>query len=245
MQKIVESIRSVMRRFSPPSAGGELQYLWRLVKPLMRVFWLIWVKVFWNRWRLFVNSHKRVRKLEIGPGSAPLEGFETLDVAPRLSIDYLYDASKRLPFRDNTFDFIYASHVLEHLPWFKIPQVLKEWVRVLKPGGVLEVWVPDGLKICKAFVDAEEGNNYTHLNGWYRFNPDKDPCIWASGRIYSYGDGTSALKHPNWHRALFSPRYLKKVMEQAGLVDVEILPWEKARKPDHGWINLGARGCKP
>ena len=63
-------------------------------------------------------------------------------------MDYVYDAGKPLPFEDNTFDLVYASHVLEHIPWYKVEEVVKEWVRILKPGGVLEVWVPDGLKIC-------------------------------------------------------------------------------------------------
>lgn len=44
---------------------------------------------------------------------------------------------------------LYASHVLEHIPWYKTEEVLREWVRVLKPGGVLEVWVPDRLKYAR------------------------------------------------------------------------------------------------
>ena len=157
----------------------------------------------------------------------------------------MLDATKALPFADETFDLIYASHVLEHVAWYQLESVLAEWVRILKVGGSIEVWLPDGLKICKAFVDAEShGDNYVDQDGWYRFNPDKDPCLWASGRIFSYGDGTGCPKSPNWHRAVFSPRYLKVLLEKAGLHDVQELQHSEVRGYDHGWINLGMKGRK-
>jgi SAM-dependent methyltransferase len=185
------------------------------------------------------------RKLEIGPGGTRLEGFETLNILPGRNVDYLWDATKKLPFSDSTFTLIYASHILEHVPWYQVESVMTEWVRVLAPRGSLEIWVPDGLKICKAFVDAElNERNYIEEDGWYRFNPEKDVCKWASGRLFTYGDGTGSPGHPNWHRGLFSPRYLHHVMEKAGLENVRPLERQEVRGYDHGWINLGATGNK-
>ena len=206
----------------------------------------MWGKVIKNRFSLWRNVKKSVRCLEIGSGNNRLPGFETLDIVGGRNVDYVADATKRLPFRDCTFDLIYASHVLEHIPWYKTEEVLREWVRVLKSGGVLEVWVPDGLKICKALVDAEQlGINAIDKDGWYKFNPLKDPCVWAAGRLYTYGDGTGNPNHPNWHRAIFTPRYLKEVFERVGLVEVRELNRSEVRGYDHGWINLGMRGKKP
>lgn len=45
-----------------------------------------------------------------------------------------------LPFDNNTFERLIASHVLEHLPFPRL--VIQEWVRVLKPGGVLSLILP-------------------------------------------------------------------------------------------------------
>ena len=42
---------------------------------------------------------------------------------------------------DGTYDFVYSSHCLEHMK--DIPLALKHWARVLKPGGVLYITVPD------------------------------------------------------------------------------------------------------
>src|SRR5687768_10744872 len=106
-----------------------------------------------NKWR---NSRKDRRFLEIGPGGERIPGFETLDVISGSKVDYVADASKRLPFPDATYDLVYASHILEHVPWYQLDRAVREWVRIIKRGGALEVWVPDGVKIAKAFAGAEE-----------------------------------------------------------------------------------------
>jgi SAM-dependent methyltransferase len=186
---------------------------------------------------------QRNRKLEIGPGPRPVPGFETLNVVTGPGVTYVGDAS-RLAFPDGTFSVVYASHIIEHIPWYQVEGALVEWARVLATGGRLEVWTPNGFKIAKAFVEAEEtGSTEFHQDGWWRFNNDKDPCRWMSGRMFSYGDGSGG-NHPNWHRSLFSPRYLMHLFESVGLVDVHEMDRSRVRGNDHGWINLGVRGTK-
>ena len=196
--------------------------------------------------RLAGQRGKPVRRLEIGPGRYRVPGFETLNVVAGLDVDYIADAADRLPIEDEAFDLVYASHVLEHIPWYQTKAALAEWVRVIKPGGRLEIWVPDGLKIARAFVDAEDtASRAFEADGWWQFNTDKDPCIWMSGRCFSFGDGTGKADDPNWHRALFSDRLLRQLLTEAGLTDVHPLPAGSARVHDHGWINLGVTGTKP
>ena len=191
------------------------------------------------------NRHASERKLEIGPGKSRIPGFETLNIVASPNADYVVDASKPLPFADSTFEVIYASHVLEHFPWYQTDAVLNEWSRVLAPGGQLEIWVPDGLRICKALVDFEcQGDDSTHEDGWYRHNEEEDVCKWASGRVFSYGDWTGRGSSPNWHRALFTPSYLQRALTKAGLTDVRRLSSSEVRGYDHGWINLGMCGTK-
>lgn len=201
--------------------------------------WLI------TRANLAKNRAKPNRFLEIGPGDERIAGFETLNIVRTQNVDYVLDAAAPLPFADNSFDLIYSSHSLEHVPWYLVETTLREWVRILKVGGRLEIWVPDGLKICKALVDYEiSGDDYTAKDGWYKFNSEKDPCVWAAGRLFTYGDGAGRKDHPNWHRALFTPRYLSWILEVAGLVDLQMLDNTAVRGHDHGWINLGMTGVK-
>ena len=221
----------------------------RIRRPLKRAYYLALAPLYalvlnpLNRSR---NAAKRERRLEIGPGPRRIEGFETLNVVGGRDTDYVYDAAKRLPFANGTFSLIYASHVLEHVPWYRVEECLKEWVRILKPGGSIEIWVPDGLKIARCFVEAEtNGSAEFQQDGWFRFNENHDPCLWAAGRFFSYGDGTGNKNDPNWHLAIFSPRYLKEAMERAGLVEVGVNERASVRGYDHGWINLGMKGRKP
>lgn len=220
----------------------------RVLKPLYPILSpCIWVthKLVITPLNIFKNSSKPRRMLEIGPGPTRIHGFETLNIKAALNVDYVVNASKHLPFPAGTFDLIYASHVLEHISWYQVQDVLREWVRVLKPRGQLEIWIPNGLLIAKTFVDAETiGKNEIHQDGWYRLNPEYDTCVWANGRIFSYGDGDGRKGSPNWHMSLFSPRYLHLIMERAGLVTIERLDRAEVRSHDHGWINLGFRGTK-
>ena len=60
--------------------------------------------------------------------------------------DYPHLDSKdilNLPYKDDTVDLIYASHVLEYFDIVEVKEVLREWRRVLKPGGELRIAVPD------------------------------------------------------------------------------------------------------
>jgi len=217
----------------------------QLLRRTARAFYFSLSSPFKTHFNLSRNSHKSKRFLEIGPGSTRIPNFETLNIVNGRNVDYVWDAGKILPFPNNTFDVIYASHILEHIPWYQTREVLGEWVRILKSGGALEVWVPDGLKICQAFVEAEINNSTIYKDdGWFRFNDEQDPCKWAAGRIFTYGDGGGRINHPNWHRALFSPRYLKEVFQSVGLSHVEEMSPSNVRGYDHGWINLGIRGIK-
>lgn len=205
---------------------------------------IAWLKTKRN---LYNNLKKENRMLEIGPGVPRITGFETVNLINTSETDYIVDAAKRLPFSDNTFSVIYASHVLEHTVWYQLDDTIKEWVRILAPAGKLEIWVPDGYKICKAFVECEDKktNKYIMSDGWFRFNEEKDPCIWANGRIFTYGDGTGNLLNPNWHHSIFSYRYLKILLSRNGLINIRRLHKTEVRGYDHGWINLGIVGEKP
>lgn len=191
------------------------------------------------------NQSKKYRMLEIGPGLNRLSDFETLNIIDGKDIDYICDITKSLPFKDNSFDIIYASHVLEHVPWFLQKKIFMELYRILKPHGVLEVWVPDALKIVTTVYDYEtKGIDNIHLDGWYRFNEEKDVITWANGRIFTYGDGTANVCHHNWHKTIYTPKYLQNLFIQSGFSEVRPMSSQEVRGVDHGWINLGIKGIK-
>jgi predicted SAM-dependent methyltransferase len=93
------------------------------------------------------------RKLHIG-GQVRTPGWEVLDANPGPCVDHVSNASNLHAFVDNTFEQIYASHVVEHFDYKdQLIETLKEWRRVLRPAGTLCVSVPDLDVLARLFVD--------------------------------------------------------------------------------------------
>jgi len=176
-----------------------------------------------------------MRKLEIGSGKRPMKGYEHLDIVGYRHVDHICDASQPLPFLDGEFDAVYSSHVLEHIAWYKVDTVMAEWVRILAPGGEIDISVPNGLTIAAAIFEAESGGN-PH-NSWRFRNPDNCPYRWVAGQLYN---GGKKGEPQDFHRAIFTPRYLRQVMERAGVVDI----WRDHKPPMGRGNNLRLRGVK-
>ena len=82
-------------------------------------------------------------KLHLGCGDVRLEGFINIDIRETPATDKVLDISNLAEFGDNSIDTVYASHVLEHFSFTIVPNVLREWQRVLRKSGELILRVPD------------------------------------------------------------------------------------------------------
>lgn len=83
------------------------------------------------------------RRLHIG-GREQRPGWEILNILPGPAVDHVGDAVDLGRFPDGCFAEVYASHVLEHFDYREaLLAALREWHRVLSPGGVLHLSVPD------------------------------------------------------------------------------------------------------
>lgn len=65
----------------------------------------------------------------------------------------VHDLSKGIPFDTNSVDAVYHSHTLEHLDRDLAETMLKEVLRVLKPGGIHRIVVPDFERRCRSYVE--------------------------------------------------------------------------------------------
>jgi len=134
-------------------------------------------------------------KLAFGVGHLDLHdlGYKNVDIRPFDHIDVQCDLSAiHLPFEDDYADEILADSLLEHFhagdynniarPYANTVRILKEWIRILKPGGVLSMKVPNvhglahnylntGMDIFEFFNYIYGGQDYpenTHLAGFDR-----------------------------------------------------------------------------
>lgn len=79
-----------------------------------------------------------------------------IDVRKFAHVDYVTSADKLDMFGNDSVDLIYNCHVLEHFGRHQIEDVLKEWYRVLKPGGILRIAVPDFEKLVEVYLKTRD-----------------------------------------------------------------------------------------
>ncbi len=95
-------------------------------------------------------------KLHIGCGDKYLPGYKHLDARKFPHVEYVSKAEDLSAFADESIEEIYACHILEHFPRAAILTVLREWNRVLKPGGILRLAVPDFEAIVQEYLDSHD-----------------------------------------------------------------------------------------
>lgn len=90
--------------------------------------------------------------INLGCGNTYHSDWVNIDFSPRQPDLLGYDLCREIPFPDETFMVVYHSHLLEHLPKKMALPFLKECFRVLRPGGVLRLAVPDMEGIARAYL---------------------------------------------------------------------------------------------
>jgi predicted SAM-dependent methyltransferase len=96
-------------------------------------------------------------KLHLG-GKQPHPDWKIFDIEPRPEVDFIGNASDLSQFENDSITAIYASHILEHFYHAidnELINTLKEWHRVLKPGGQLFISVPDLRTVCWLYLHPE------------------------------------------------------------------------------------------
>jgi len=102
------------------------------------------------------NKNTKKIKLHLGCGIRYIPDFIHIDIRKFPHIDYVTSVDKLDMFKDNSVDLIYACHLLEHFRRNQIENVLKEWYRVLKPGGILRLAVPDFEKLVEVYFKYKD-----------------------------------------------------------------------------------------
>lgn len=80
--------------------------------------------------------------LHIGCGDVYFDGWVNIDISSSKA-DLNYDLRKPLPYNENTVDFIYNEHFIEHLTVQDGLKVLSDFNRILKKGRVLRIATPN------------------------------------------------------------------------------------------------------
>ncbi len=90
-------------------------------------------------------------KIHLGCGKRQMPGYLHVDLADFPHIDHQHDVRSLPMLDDDSARLIYASHTLEYFDREEVGDVLAEWRRVLQPGGVLRLAVPDFAALCAVY----------------------------------------------------------------------------------------------
>jgi predicted SAM-dependent methyltransferase len=136
--------------------------------------------------------------LHLGCGNINHPAFINIDGFPAKHIHYVTRIDKLSQFPDDSVDLVYACHCLEHFSHRQLINILKEWRRVLKKGGILRVSVPDFNSMVELYLATGRDIQYVlaPLTG---------------GQDYKY----------NYHMTIFNEEFLSRLFFEAGFVRVQ------------------------
>ena len=158
---------------------------------------------------------KELIKLNLGCWKRNIPGFINVDQCNMPHIHYQRNVDDLSIFENESAELIYASHVFEYFDRVKGVEVLKEWFRVLAPGGVLRIAVPDFQKIVviyNLFKDIQK----------------------TLGLLYGkmevqVGDNWETI----YHKTVYDYESLKEILEAAGFTNVRRYDWKKTIHKDY------------
>jgi predicted SAM-dependent methyltransferase len=99
-------------------------------------------------------------KLHVGCGKRLIPGFVHIDQVAFAHVDHVQDIRRLANFADNSASLIYACQVIEYFDYEEVIGVLTDWRRVLAPGGVLRLSVPNFAVICNPMSQASRSINF-------------------------------------------------------------------------------------
>lgn len=152
-------------------------------------------------------------KLHLGCGGKYIPGFEHIDSTHYRHLAHCADVSKLTMYADESVGLIYASHVLEHFGRHEYKHVLKEWHRVLCPGGVLRLAVPDFSAVAALYYEQGLLDGLSGLVG-----------------LVSGGQRDAS----DYHKMIFDERLLGQALQEVGFKQVRRWDW---RLTDHAQID--------
>ncbi len=142
-----------------------------------------------------------------------IPGYIHVDIMDAPHIDHRCLVDKLHDFTTQSVSLIYASHVLEHFGRYEVEGVLREWHRVLAPGGVLRIAVPD-------FAAVVEMYEYEGL---------KDGRSGLVGLICG-----GQRDEFDFHKIIFDEPFLTYLLTKAGFHDIHHWDW---RNTEHAHID--------
>lgn len=102
-------------------------------------------------------ARQRHLRVNLGSGGTGTDGWINIDIGRSHADQTLpWDIRRGLPFSDDSVAMMRAEHVIEHIEFREdLPRLLSEVHRVLEPGGVIRIVVPDAERWIAAYASGD------------------------------------------------------------------------------------------
>jgi SAM-dependent methyltransferase len=155
----------------------------------------------------------RPLRVEVGGGAFPTPGYLHVDISPRARhLEYVAPAW-RLPFATASVAELLAVHVLEHVHPSAVQRTLREWRRVLRPTGYVQLHVPNAEAIFREYLDGTPGWKWA-LIGSGLFGMYGGPSVRA-------GEDLNVRAHQPDHKAIYDFALIEHELLRAGFARAE------------------------
>lgn len=163
------------------------------------------------------------KKYNLGCGTALYEDYLNVGYWTQLQSGVIYkdlngtsntfmlnhDLNNGTPANDNTLDVVYHSHMLEHLTFSEGISFIKECFRVLRPGGIMRLLVPDLELWAKAYLSKDK-----HFLGEYQKTLDSN-TYFTPGAIFM------GMLHNHGHKMGYDFETVFWLLQESGFVDIQ------------------------
>jgi len=143
-------------------------------------------------------------KLHLGCGPKHFKGWFHVDALEYPHVNHQGAVDNLSFIADNQTDLIYACHLLEHFGRHNYKDALREWYRVLKPGGILRLAVPDFEACAKLYTKGDLQNGISEILG-----------LMVGGQKDKY----------DYHNMIFDRRSLTITLKEIGFCDIRDWNW--------------------
>jgi len=151
------------------------------------------------------------KKLNLGCGSKTLPGYENADNFKADFVDAVYNLYD-IPYEDGTISEVLSEHALEHLGKELGERAIKEWARVLRPGGLLHLKIPDLALCISNYLTADVVGAAATINGY----PAKE---WHKYTIYGIQKSQAGESDQSqYHVWGYSKNEIRDLLSSAGFV---------------------------
>ena len=149
-------------------------------------------------------------RLHLGSGGNNLPGWINVDLVGARA-DVAWDLRHPLPFPDRVADAVFLEHVLEHMTVAEGMSVLRHALRVLVPGGVIRVGVPDAGLYARSYAGDERTID--------ELRPGRPTRMLALGEVFQ----------EHGHVSAWDGETLALVVDAVGFTDAEVMPGGTSR----------------